>query len=128
MRVDEGIAVINHRQGLERVEPERKMLEFGKLHRPGADGARPKPASRAVGNGIVIGNAADDDIDSVKIAAIAAAGEAERPAIGHFRPGAMSVTVAKGLVTACLSLRSVNAHRMILLHSKRPVGLHCYGR
>ena len=65
VRVDKSITTIDNRQRLERIKTKGKMLQLGKLYRPGTDGARAKPAPRPVGDSIVIGNAADDDIGTV---------------------------------------------------------------
>ena len=79
VRINETVAIIHRRKRFERIEAEREMFQFGKLHRAGADGARPQAATRTVGHGIVIGYAADNKVNPGKVAAVAAARETQRP-------------------------------------------------
>ena len=117
MRVDETVAIIHRRKRFERIETEREMFQLGQLHRTGAYGARPKTTSGTVGHGIVIGYAADHEVDPGKLATVAATREAQRPAICHLGPTPAPVTVAEGLISSSLVTLAV-----IMRHGWLPFG------
>ena len=99
------------------------MLELGQLNRSCANGARAKSCARSIGHRIVIGNAADHDINIRKITAIATAPETQRTAIGHFRPPLLVATGPERLITAFvshISLPSLNYPQYPRMREQKP--------
>ena len=86
VRVEHGVAAVDHRQRLHQVEPPGKGLELGELHRGRADRPRPEPAAGPVGHRGVVGKAHHRDVDAREVAGVAPAQEGERPAVGHLGP------------------------------------------
>ena len=111
MRINKRITIIHHRQSLKRVKPERKMFQFGKLHRPGADGAWPEAAAGSIGHRIILRDTADNDINTGKLATVTPPRKAERATIGHFNPSASRIIIAECLITLLVIL----AHALLLM-------------
>ena len=89
--VEAAVAIVDHGECGERVTAERVLRVAVEDGRGPPDRLRPEAGARAVGDGGVERDAPDRDVDPSEIAAVAAAHEGQRAAIGRLlasRPGA----------------------------------------
>ncbi len=104
VRVQPGVAPVDHPQRLERVEAPGKGVELRCLGTGGADRAGAHPAARAVRGRAVPWHAADHHVGVGRVAAVAAAQEAQRPGIAHLGPSPACLLLAESLVAAFVHL------------------------
>ncbi|MNC45298.1 hypothetical protein D3C75_942520 [compost metagenome] len=99
--VEGAVAIVDHRQVVERVERPRPMAGPGLLDRGRTDRPRAEARAGAVTGGRVERHTADHHIHTAQVAAVAAAGETDNTGVGAFCGGTIQAIAGHGLVIAC---------------------------